>query len=159
MQASVDKEETDSEVSQSVSRDAKPKLSEKRLEQLRAAREKALAKKRELSMLATKERELKNKELEMRIASLAPKKKIKMTKVLPSSSSSSSSSSCGSDEEAEKHEVATQKSPPNVKTSKSLPTRSELTAEVARHALRERLAKETEALAFLSLFPGYRHGG
>lgn len=147
------------------------------LEKLKLAREKAIAKKKEMGALTKKEKDVKEERLKTRAkaveiaeeetktkAEINTKRLAKVTKkaatalkkndLLSSSSSESESSSSSSSEEEVKPKP---KRKPVLQTIKKASSRrtEDLTNDVAKEVLRERIRHETMKSAFSSLFPGH----
>lgn len=132
-------------------------MSETQLAQLALAREKAVMKRRELGDLKRREKAVKDDLLSKRIAKLKLVEK------------SESSESYESSEEPEpepkpravrkKHTVIPLSPPPSKpRRPRADPqdyTTQQLTAEMARHELQQRVQRETYSAAFASMFPGH----
>jgi hypothetical protein len=149
----------------------KKQMSDAKKAQLANARIKAVEKKALLKSIADKEKEIKNNILQDRIKKVEAyenlKKGKKKPKIVESSSSESESESSESESsESEEDFVAQQvQAKPKYNRSKqvSKPRREarqhethELTAQIARDLLKQRIDKENFNVAFNSLFPSYR---
>lgn len=131
-------------------------MSQERLDQLAIAREKAVAKRRELGELTRREKAVKEEVLNQRIASLASLEKKPITKKAPKKVESETDESSESECEPEPKLKLKSKQPLQSRTrpqTQSLST-PQLTAEMARRELQLRVQRETYQSAFQSLFPG-----
>lgn len=149
-----------SEVSNvSVTKARKPRvMSETQLAQLALAREKAVIKRRELGDVKRREKAVKDDLLTKRIA------KLKLVEECDYSESSESSEASESSAEPEpkpkpkavrKKYVAPPPPPPRPRADPQDYSTPQLTAEMARHELQQRVQRETYQSAFQSMFPGH----
>jgi hypothetical protein len=144
----------------------KKQMSDAKKAQLANARIKAVEKKALLKSIADKEKEIKNNILQDRIKKVEAYENLKKGKKKPKiveSSSSESESESSESESSESEEEVQAKPKYNRSKQVSKPRREarqhethELTAQIARDLLKQRIDKENFNVAFNSLFPSYR---
>ncbi len=141
----------------------KKPISEERLKQLAAAREKAMAKKKLLREITEKEKQIKKDKLNQRLAKVKEYESSKQsqqlcepTKKKPPSETTSDESSDYESSDDEVHVMPPPPPPPKLKRVAKKHNVSQLTAAIAKEELRKKIERENFISAYQSIFPGSR---